>query len=210
VTLTFRRFPARRSDGDRALGTQRYVAAIRASTDMNETISFKEVRRRLDDLPATLRPLLGGASDEALTFREAPDSWTAIEVLGHLADGEIHDWMPRVGLIMSDGGEKRFTPFDREHGLPRYSAGGLAAALDDVERLRRESLVALDALDIQERDLDREGLHPTFGAVTLRQLLACWVTHDHAHVAQIARVLTRYYGRHVGPWTAFFSLLKDR
>jgi hypothetical protein len=177
---------------------------------MDQTISYSDIRARLDDLPATLRRLIGGTSADALTFREAPETWTVIEVLGHLADGELHDWMSRVGIIMSPGDDKRFTPFDREHGLPRYSAEGIAAALDDFERLRRESLTALDALSIEETDLDREGLHPTFGVVTLRQLLACWITHDYAHVAQISRVLTRYYGQHVGPWTAFFSLLKDR
>jgi hypothetical protein len=30
-----------------------------------------------------------------------------------------------------------------------------------------------------------------------------------AHVAQFARILTRAFGRHVGPWTRYFSLLKD-
>jgi hypothetical protein len=44
--------------------------------------------------------------------------------------------------------------------------------------------------------------------VTLGQLLACWVTHDLAHVTQIARVLVRYVGRDVGPWRAYFSLLR--
>jgi hypothetical protein len=177
---------------------------------MDHTISYSDIRERLEDLPGTLRRLLGSVSVEALTFREGPGTWTAIEVLGHLADAELHDWMPRVGIIMSAAGDRRFTPFDREHGLPRYDGVGIAPALDDYERLRRESLGALDALKIEEADLDREGLHPTFGVVTLRQLLACWITHDYAHVAQISRVLTRYYGQHVGPWTAFFSLLKDR
>jgi hypothetical protein len=52
-------------------------------------------------------------------------------------------------------------------------------------------------------------MHPELGAVTLRQLLACWVTHDLAHVAQISRVLVRYFGREVGPWRAYFSLLRQ-
>ena len=45
--------------------------------------------------------------------------------------------------------------------------------------------------------------------VTLRQLLACWATHDLAHAAQISRLLTRAFGREVGPWVKYFSLLKD-
>jgi hypothetical protein len=30
-----------------------------------------------------------------------------------------------------------------------------------------------------------------------------------AHVAQLSRILARAFGRHVGPWTRYFSLLKD-
>ena len=51
--------------------------------------------------------------------------------------------------------------------------------------------------------------HPEFGTVTLEQLLATWAVHDMAHVAQISRILTRAFGRYVGPWTRYFSLLKD-
>jgi hypothetical protein len=29
-----------------------------------------------------------------------------------------------------------------------------------------------------------------------------------AHVAQMSRVLTRWFGRDVGPWTKYFSLLQ--
>jgi hypothetical protein len=39
-------------------------------------------------------------------------------------------------------------------------------------------------------------------------LLATWAVHDFAHIAQIARVLTRHFGAHAGPWRAHFSLLR--
>lgn len=45
--------------------------------------------------------------------------------------------------------------------------------------------------------------------MTLQQLLACWATHDMAHVAQISRLLTRSFGRHVGPWKKYVSLLRQ-
>ena len=53
-----------------------------------------------------------------------------------------------------------------------------------------------------------DGLTVRFGPVTLHQLLACWVAHDLAHVAQIVRVLVRYVGPDVAPWRAYFSLLR--
>jgi hypothetical protein len=167
-----------------------------------------EARRSLAETPATLRHLVGHRADEAVTFREAPGTWTALEVLGHLADGETHDWIPRARIILSGGDDKRFTPFDRERGLTTYAGWSCGALLDEFERLRGESLDAWTALGITARDLPSQGMHPAFGPVTLEQLLACWVTHDLAHVNQISRVLTRCVGRHIGPWTAYFSLLR--
>ncbi len=48
---------------------------------------------------------------------------------------------------------------------------------------------------------------PTW-SVTLEQLLETWVTHDFAHVVQMARIATKHYGRWIGPWRAYFSLLQ--
>jgi hypothetical protein len=177
---------------------------------MEATLNLLELQNRLAEMPATLRNLTGTLSIEALTYREAPENWTALEVLGHLADGEVHDWIPRVRIILSDAADKRFTPFNRENGLTRYKDWPIQAALDEFQELRRDSLKALDAFHIRPGELCRQGIHPEFGPVTLEQLLACWVTHDHAHLAQISRVLVRHFGRRIGPWPASFSLLRDR
>jgi hypothetical protein len=66
----------------------------------------------------------------------------------------------------------------------------------------------LETLKISVPHLRMTGEHPELGTVTLEQLLACWATHDMAHVAQISRLLTRAFGRHVGPWKRYFSLLQ--
>ena len=56
-------------------------------------------------------------------------------------------------------------------------------------------------------DLARRGVHPTFGEVTLAQLLATWVVHDLNHVNQIVKTMAKAYGEAVGPWRAFLPLL---
>jgi hypothetical protein len=58
-------------------------------------------------------------------------------------------------------------------------------------------------------DGQRTAVHPELGVVTLTQLLACWSTHDLAHIAQITRSLVRQRGPDVGPWRKYFSLLAD-
>ncbi|HET8769831.1 MAG TPA: hypothetical protein VFM71_02500 [Gemmatimonadaceae bacterium] len=43
--------------------------------------------------------------------------------------------------------------------------------------------------------------------MTLRQLLATWVTHDLGHLAQVSRVMAKRYRDDVGPWRAFLPVL---
>jgi hypothetical protein len=177
---------------------------------INSFFDVRDVHQTLAQTPAVLHGLTGHASADALAFREAPGTWNALEVLYHVTDGEITDWMPRVRTILSSSGDRRFTPFDREGGFARYHGWSAAAALAEFARLRARNLAELADLQVTPEQLRLEGIHPEFGPVTLQQLLATWVTHDLAHVAQIARVLVRFAGRDVGPWAAYFSLLRGR
>ncbi|HEX6140123.1 MAG TPA: hypothetical protein VF013_06660 [Candidatus Limnocylindria bacterium] len=51
------------------------------------------------------------------------------------------------------------------------------------------------------------GLHPSLGPVTMRQLLATWVVHDHNHLAQAHGALAAHYADEVGPWRALLGIL---
>jgi DinB family protein len=165
-----------------------------------------DVRAALAQAPRIVEGLVAAAPREALHWREADDTWNSVEVLCHLADGEITDWMPRIEKILSGGG--RFTPFNREGGFVRYRGWTAEALVGEFGQLRRANLEKLDTLNLTAPHLALTGQHPEFGTVTLSQLLACWATHDMAHVAQLSRLLTRSFGRHVGPWRKYFSLLQ--
>lgn len=164
------------------------------------------VRRSLEQGPRIVEGLIAAAPKEALTWREADGTWNIVEVLAHVADGEITDWMPRVERILTGGG--RFLPFDREGGFTRYRGWTAEALVGEFGQLRRANLEKLETLTLSASHLGLRAEHPEFGPVTLEQLLACWATHDMAHVAQISRLLTRRFGRHVGPWKKYFSLLQ--
>ena len=159
--------------------------------------------------PAALHAITAGAQRPALRFRESRSAWTIPEVISHMADAEIVDWMPRIEIILSNSAEKQFAPFDRTAGFKRYKGWSLAELLQEFDRLRRRNVEKLLSFRLKPESLARTGMHPDLGTVTLEQLIACWVTHDCAHLAQISRILTRYFGANVGPWKAYFSLLKD-
>lgn len=170
-------------------------------------LPLADVRGSLSQAPRVIEGLIAAAPGDALEWREAPGAWTAIEVLAHIADAEITDWFPRVETILAGGG--RFPPFDREGGFVRYRGWTADALVGEFGQLRRANLDKLDRLGLSAPHLRLTGEHPEFGTVTLEQLLATWAAHDMAHVAQLSRILARAFGRHVGPWTRYFSLLKD-
>lgn len=170
-----------------------------------DTFSLASARESLLQAPRIVEGLIASAPRDALAWREADGAWNCIEVLCHLADGEISNWVPRVHRILDEGG--RFTPFDREGGFTRYAGWTADRLVGEFGQLRRANVEKLDSLGLTPVHLKLRGEHPEFGPVSLEQLLACWATHDFAHIAQISRILTRAFGRHVGPWRKYFSLL---
>lgn len=177
------------------------------STPSSSPFDLVEAMEVLGRTPAALRDLLQGLPDGWITADEGPDTFSPLDVLGHLIQGERADWMARARRILERGTSVAFEPFDRV-AHRRVSAGRSAAQLlEEFAALRRTNLDALRALDLSADDLAREGLHPAFGTVTLEQLLATWVVHDLSHLAQIARVMGKRYRDAVGPWRAYLPML---
>lgn len=164
----------------------------------------------LERTPALLDAWLRDLPDAWLDARpEGPESFSPRDVVGHLIDGERTDWMVRAKILLEHGETRAFDPFDR-FGFRRETEGkSTNELLDEFARLRRENLARLHALKLTATDLLQRGRHPdpSFGPVTLGQLLATWVVHDLSHLAQIARVMGKRYMDDVGPWKAYLPML---
>lgn len=161
----------------------------------------------LERTPATLRAMLQGLPAAWIHADEGPDTWSPYVVVGHLIHGERTDWIPRARIILAQGADRRFTPFDRFAQLHEGDGRSLDALLDELATLRAENLAILRGWSLSDAQLALEGEHPALGTVTLRQLLATWVAHDLGHVAQIARAMARQYQDEVGPWRAYLSIM---
>lgn len=161
----------------------------------------------LERTPATLRTMLTGLPARWIDATEGPETWSPYVIVGHLIHGERTDWIPRAALILAQGPQRRFEPFDR-FGQFRESEGkSLAVLLDEFARLRTENLATLANWHLADAQLALQGEHPAFGIVTLRQLLATWVAHDLGHIAQIARVMAKQYRDAVGPWREYLPVM---
>jgi hypothetical protein len=154
--------------------------------------------------------LLGGLPDTWTTSNEGPNTFSPFDVLGHLIHGERTDWIPRARIILAQGPNRRFEPYDRFAQVRESQGKSTADLLDEFARLREENLVTLRSWNLSERELALEGEHPELGSVSLRQLLATWVAHDLGHVAQTTRVMAKQYRESVGPWRAYLPVLDRR
>jgi hypothetical protein len=161
----------------------------------------------LERTPHTLRAMLAGLPAAWTDATEGPETWSPDVIMGHLVHGERADWITRAKLILAQGPERRFTPFDRFAQLHESEGKSLADLLDEFARLRAENLATVAGWGLTDAHLALEGEHPAFGAVTLRQLLSTWVAHDLGHVAQIARVMAKQYREEVGPWREYLPIM---
>jgi len=159
----------------------------------------------LERTPAALRALLSGLGAEWTNATEGPDTWSPFLNMAHLIQGERTDWIVRSRIILAQGTNRKFTPFDMAAHLAERRP--LPELLDEFARLRAENLATLRSWTLTDAQLSLTGEHPEFGAVSLRQLLATWVAHDLGHVAQISRVMAKQYREAVGPWRAYLPIL---
>lgn len=157
--------------------------------------------------PAMLSGWLRGLPEDLLAANEGPGTFSPHDVVSHLVQGEEEDWVPRLRIVLEHGEARAFEPFQRFAFRERNAGASTAALLERFAELRHANLSEVRALELGGRELALTGTHPELGRVTLQELLATWVVHDQAHVAQIARVLTGHLGEHVGAWRAYFSML---
>ena len=157
--------------------------------------------------PAALNALLRDLPEIWTVRNEGEKSWTAFEVVGHLIHADRTDWMPRAKTILQFGETQPFASFDRLGHVRESQGKSLTQLLDEFARVRSEKLDELRALNLRPADLDRHGLHPALGAVTLSELLATWAAHDLTHLHQISRVMAHQYREAVGPFSAYLGVL---
>ncbi|MGD6963589.1 DinB family protein [Fictibacillus phosphorivorans] len=166
----------------------------------------REALEILERTPAVLTHLLSGLSHEWLISKEGGDSWSSLEVIAHLIECEKSNWIPRINSILSSHENEPLPSFDRFSHLGKET--GIEELLREFLQCRQQSLYQLGNLKIGTFNLNKTGIHPEFGSITLHQLLSTWAVHDLTHINQITRILAKRYACDVGPWKTYLSILK--
>ena len=164
----------------------------------------------LERTPAALDAMLRGLPEEWTRANEGEGTWSAFDVVVHLINCERTDWMPRARTILEskDGEVREFPPFDRWGEIRESQQKPLGELLDTFARERAVNLRTVGEWRLGAAELAMRGRHPSFGEVTLAQLMATWAAHDLNHLHQISRVMAHQYREAVGPWREFMGVMK--
>ena len=171
--------------------------------DLNKSLEI------LTATPDTLIRLTNLLSDDWVMHNEGGETWSVFDVVGHLIHGEKTDWMVRIEIIISDGANKEFVPFDRFAQFEESTGKSFGQLLNEFKSLREMNIKKLKGLHLSDGDFTKTGIHPKFGAVTLAQLISAWVVHDLGHISQISRVMAGQYKEEAGPWIEYLKILQQ-
>jgi hypothetical protein len=175
----------------------------------NDSMGFRldDTVRILRSTPRVFAALFANLPRAWLEARDSPESFSAIDVLGHLIYGEQTDWIPRARIILECGESRPFDPFDRRGFASQVEGRSTEDLLNMFQEAREQSLNALGSFEIGPGELALTGMHPGLGKVTMQNLLAAWAVHDLGHTSQVSRALAIQYRGEVGPWVAYMSIL---
>jgi len=158
--------------------------------------SFYPTDRLLEafrEAPARLRAAIAGLDAAELRARpRGPLSWSAHEIVLHVADSELVGAF-RVRKVLAEPGSV-LPGYDQDAWARQldYSGQDDAAretALELFARLRDRIAPRLAVAD--DVDWEKRGLHPEYGPVTLRNLLELYADHGERHVEQILAIRQR-------------------
>jgi DinB superfamily len=171
------------------------------------TFELNQAIEILRQTPYTLTRMLDGLSLVWTQSSGDENNWGPYDVLGHLIEGEETDWLDRAQIILDQGENRSFTPFDRLAQFERSKGKSLNDLLTEFAHLRNANIERLMAFELSTEQLALKGIHPAFGEVSLKHLLATWAVHDLNHIRQIVTYLAKRYEDEVGPWTQYLSIL---
>jgi len=133
---------------------------------------------------AAIVEALDGADDAALDRRPGPGTWSAREIVHHLADSEMTSAIRLRRLLAED--EPTIVGYDQEEFARRLHYDRPIAS--SLEAFRWARVTTAEILDrMTDADWQRAGTHSETGAYPVTRWLEIYAEHAHQHAAQIRR-----------------------
>ncbi len=142
---------------------------------------------RIGRLPAQLRELVSGLTDEQLTTRYLPHEWTVAQNVHHLADSHVNSFI-RLKLILTEE-NPTIRPYDQDAwaNLPKSNNPEIKGSLLFLEKLHKRWVKLYKSWS--EEQWQRPGVHPESGTINPQSLVKDYAEHGEGHLDQIQRTL---------------------
>ncbi len=137
--------------------------------------------------PRKIATLIEGLSVAELRTRPAPDRWSVVEIIAHLAEDELSSSWRYRQMIEHNGSPLLGFDQDLWARLGDYQSWQPHDALAMYRLLREANLRLLERLTPEQWNC--AGVHSERGSLTVRQLARHMAAHDINHIKQIERLL---------------------
>ena len=145
---------------------------------------MQERLEKLRAFPARLAAAAESAADPNRLEREG--GWSVADVVAHRGDRELV-YAVRIRTIVAGAGESPLAALEQDAWVTRvHRREPLHELLDHFRRMREYNLRFAGRLT--EEELDRGGIHPQYGRITVRQAFERIERHDEKHLAQLERI----------------------
>ena len=148
-------------------------------------LEFATCVSQLESNKAVMEKLFGDLDSEQARWKPGEDRWSALEILNHLIDIEIHDFRYCFDLILFDPA-KAWPSFNEIEWISskKYNERDLGTSKNNFLEDRAKSINWLKGL--VDPDLDSKHLGHGLKNKNMRagDLLTAWIGHDLFHIKQ--------------------------
>jgi hypothetical protein len=167
-------------------------------------MDFSICLRQLETNGEVVRKISDSVGDGQAVWKPAPQDWSILEVINHLADEETEDFRARLSHL-AEGKTGVWAPIAPQEWVTEraYNLRNLAESIERFYAARRESLAWLRGRE--NADWIAAYTHPPFTGLRAGDLLVSWAGHDLLHLRQLVELQWAYLGAGGRPYSAEYA-----
>ncbi len=144
----------------------------------------------IERLPATMRKVVAGLTDEQLDTPYREGGWTLRQVVHHVPDSHANSYIRYRWALTEDQPAIKAYFEDRWGELPDASSAPVGPSLQLLEALHQRWLLLLRAMN--DEDYAHSLIHPDMrNPIRLDTMLALYAWHGQHHIAHIQSLKNR-------------------
>jgi len=161
--------------------TQEYIRRILGHVEGQDALTVQSSTAK------KLEKLIKGAPAAKLRKRPAPDKWSVVEILAHLADTEIAGAWRMRAILGAPGTPLQAYDQDVWAAAGHYEKRDARKSLEQFRTLREANIALLKSLAPEQ--WKHHGMHAERGEETIERIAQMFAGHDINHTKQIERIL---------------------